>query len=125
MADLELPAESTPPTRYASAILPPPRQMHAKDWLIRAALWLGVAAGFIAMLQLDVPLMQWRYRHIPDEVGGWNRQVLMGLRDFGQVLPIVVALLIIHRMDRRRWYIIAAVVLAQSLASIGYNTGKY
>ncbi len=107
------------------AILPLPRHLTRRQWGVRFAIWAAVLGGFLLMLHYDVALMLWRYRMIPQEPRGWTRQVLFGLRDFGQIVPIVVGTIIILQMDRRRWFIVLAIILAQALASAGYNIGKY
>ncbi len=124
-------SESIEANRGDSAIrtdenLPAPAQPPGSHgWAWRVVAWLAVAAGFVLMLRLDIPLMRWRYRVFPHPPEGWTQQVLLGFRDAGQVVPIVVALIIVHRLDRRRrWAVIATVLGAQALASVSYNVGK-
>ena len=90
----------------------------------RGLIWLVVLAGLGLLLRYDVALMRVRYDLVGKEAQGNLRQVLFGLRDFGQIVPITVALIIVATYDRRRRTIIAVVLLGQLLASAGYNTGK-
>src|SRR5262245_27985703 len=113
------------PTFPAQPPAPPSRRSPGRDWMIRIGILVLAVAGFLVMLRLDVPLIQWRYRHIPGDVPGQAKHFVVSFRDFGQAVPITVALIIICRMDRRRVVIIAAALLAQLFAGIGYNTGKY
>lgn len=115
--------DMTPP-RPDEVVLPLPREMHARDWVRRAIIWVLVLAGFFVLTRLDTLLLNYRNQIFPRDPQGWAKQVILGFRDFGQVLPIVTAVLIIYRIDRRRWLIIFAIVVAQALASLGYNTGK-
>lgn len=107
------------------AVLPLPRHMRGRDWARRGAIWGALGIAFALLVYFDVALMQWRYRWIPEEPPGWARQVLMGFRDFAQVVPIVTAIAIVLQIDRRRWFIVAAILLAQVLAGIVYNVGKF
>jgi membrane-associated phospholipid phosphatase len=107
--------------RPGQAVLPVPRPV---NWPRRIAIWAAVAVLFVLSIRYDTALMAWRYANIGDNVGGWTRQVIHGFRGFGEVVTIVVTVLIVFRLDHRRWFIIAAILLAQALASIGYNAGK-
>ena len=120
-----MPTPADTPVFFEPPPLRPVGRPTGRDWMIRIGFCVLATAGFWVMLGLDVPLMQWRYRHIPAEVQGQGKQFVVSLRDFGQALPIAVVLIIIFRMDRRRGTVIAALLLAQLFAAIGYNTGKY
>jgi len=102
-----------------------PRHVTPARWYVGAGVWFAVLGGFLLLLRYDVALMRWRYRaiHVPPE--GWLRQVLLGFRDFGQVVPVVVALIIAATYDRRRKSIITTIFLAQLFAAGSYNAGKW
>jgi len=94
-------------------------------WIFSVGLWVVVVAAFCLLLKYDVDLMRWRYQVLPEGAKGFFRQIVRSLREFGQIPVIVVSLIIVARMDkRRRGTIIAAVIIAQILASITYNVGK-
>jgi len=95
-----------------------------KRWGVRIALWIVVLAAFLLALHCDVALMQWRYAVLPEGPQGLLKQVFYGFRDFGQILPIAVTLVIVGRTDRRRWTIILIIVSAQLLGGVAYNGGK-
>jgi membrane-associated phospholipid phosphatase len=109
---------------YNANLLPPLVVGTWRRWLLRVILWLGVAAAFGLALRYDVLLMQWRYEALPEGPQGILKQIFYGFRDFAQVLPIFVTMLIIARMDKRRLTIIVTLLMAQILAGIGYNTSK-
>lgn len=91
---------------------------------MRVVLWLVVAAGFCLLMKYDVTLMRWRHAVMPEGPQGTLKQVLFGLRDFAQIVPIMAILIVIATYDRRCWRIIATVLLAQIVAGVGYNSGK-
>ena len=104
--------------------LPGSLRMTAGRWARRGLVWLGVLAVFGLLLRYDVALMRVRFDLLGPEPQGNLKQVLFGLRDFGQVVPITVALIIVATYDRRRWTVIGVVLLAQLLASVSYNGSK-
>jgi len=104
---------------------PSPRHLTPGQWMARAGWWLGLVAGFCLLLRYDVALMRWRFEVVGDPRENWVRQVLIGLRDFGQIVPFAVALVIVATYDRRRKVIVATVLVAQLLAIGSYNTGKW
>jgi membrane-associated phospholipid phosphatase len=116
--------QPAPPNFYDADLLPPAPVGNWRRWGVRLVLWTLVAAGFAFVLRYDIALMQWRYSVWPEGPRGILKQVFYGFRDFAQVVPIATALLIIGRMDKRRWTIIITVLMAQVLAGIMYNTGK-
>src|SRR5690606_38916006 len=83
--------------------LPMPRRLTGARVIRRILIWLALLAGLLLLMQFDVALMRWRFRMIPDEPSGGLRQVLFGLRDFGQLVPMVAAGVIVFLSDRRRW----------------------
>lgn len=112
------------PRFYAPALLPPAQPAGTVRWLARIVAWLAVAALYVLTIKHDVDLMHWRYDVMPEGPHGTLRQVLYGFRDFGQILPIIVTIVIVLRMDRRRWTIVSAILIAQIFAGAAYNTGK-
>lgn len=115
--------EPVPPKPFDPSLLPTPNSS-IKWVIIRACVLLGFLALLLIALKNDVALMRWRYRVMPEGLHGMFKQVLFGFRDFGQILPIVVAIIIILRLDRRRWTIVPAILLAQFFAACGYDAGK-
>lgn len=110
---------------YNPAFLPRKTAADSRGWLVRIAAWLSVAAVFAIVLRYDIPLMRWRYSVFPEGPKGLLKQVFYGFRDFSQIMPIFVAMLIVIRMDKlRRWTIVATILIAQIFAGIGYNTCK-
>lgn len=110
---------------YDASLLPSAPVGNWRRWGLRLALWLMVAAVFALTLRYDLLLMQWRYAVFPEGPKGILKQVFYGFRDFAQVLPIFVTLFIIARVDARRWTIITCILLAQILAGIACNSGKF
>lgn len=131
MTDKPEPPDLTHPPP-GEAVLPLPRSLTPADWLRRALIWGGLLALVIALIfWLDVPLMRLRLQYFPLPEKGlppalkpWN-QLLYGFRDFGQWLPAIVTIAIVWRIDRRRWFIIAALLLAEILTNSGHNALKY
>jgi membrane-associated phospholipid phosphatase len=87
--------------------------------------FIGLIAVFLLLLYCDIPLLQWRLRVMPRDIRGLYKQVIEGFRNFAQMLTVVVAIVVVFRMDERRKRIIVAILLAQTIAAIGYNAGKY
>lgn len=111
------------PKFYDPVLLPP--KSGRGTWVVRVLVCLAVTVLFLFVLRYDIRLMHWRYAVFPEGPKGLLKQVFYGFRDFAQITPIVVTLLIIVRLDRsRRWTILAAVLIAQALAGIGYNSSK-
>jgi len=102
----------------------PQRAAPLMCWVVRAGLWAGALGAFVLLLASDIRLMNWRDGWFPEKPDGLLRQLLFGLRDFAQILPIVVTQIGVATYDRRRWRIIAVVLLAQFVACLGYNSGK-
>ncbi len=103
---------------------PTPRRV---SWLRGGLLAVAVVAAWVILLKFDVPIMRWGRGSgvFPADPHGWTEQFLLGLRDFGQVLPVVVTCIVVGAFDARRRRIIAAILLAQLLAMLIYNAGKY
>jgi membrane-associated phospholipid phosphatase len=87
--------------------------------------FVGLIAVFLLLLHYDAELMQWRLRIMPRELHGLFRQLVDGFRNFAQVLTVVVVIIVAARVDQRRKSIIVAILLAQLIAAIGYNAGKF
>jgi membrane-associated phospholipid phosphatase len=103
-----------------------PTPSRRASWSVRVALWLVIAAVFLLFLRFDVDLSRWAANHCPQapSPGGWTDQFLLGFRDFGQILPVIVTCVIVAAFDSRRRRVIAAILLAQVLAMAAYNVGK-
>lgn len=107
------------PAGSVSAAHPPFRRILAvMVVLAAAALWLLLRQG-------DVTLMRWRYDIMPDHPGRELEQFLAGLREFGQVLSVVITLCIVAAYDRRRRAIIIAILLAEACSLVAFNSAKY
>jgi len=119
-------AEQDPlsPTPDKAAILPLPQPITWPRMVVRSLIGLAVVVSFLLLLRYDTNLMAWRYNLLPEGPEGLFKQVSEGFRDFAQTVPITVALIIVATCDTRRWTIIAMVLSALLLSSIGYNTGK-
>ncbi len=95
-----------------------------RPWQLRLVFAIAVSGLFMLALRYDVVLMSWRYHAFPEGTRGTIKQIFTSLRDFGQMVPIAVGVLIVACTDRRRKRIIAAILLAQLLAAIVCNTTK-
>lgn len=111
------PGDLTPPAAD-DVVLPLPRHLSPADWGRRLLIWLVLLAGLLILLRFDVVLMRWRFLVIPDEPSGGLRQILFGLRDFGQIVPMVVVGVIVFLTDRRRLFFIGTLLLAQLLVAL-------
>lgn len=110
---------------YDADLLPRRSAGGGRRFAFRVAVWLLVGGALALALRCDVALMRWRYDVLPEGPQGLLKQVFYGFRDFAQIVPIAVAILIVIRLDRaRRWTIVATILIAQMLAGIGYNAGK-
>mgnify|MGYP000852034492 CR=1 FL=1 len=98
-------------------MLPLPRELTRAQWVRRGIIWLAWLSAFVLLVQFDVLLMRWRFLVIRDEPSGGVRQLLFGLRDFGQVVPMVAAMVIVYLSDRRRMYFIVTLLFAQLLVA--------
>jgi membrane-associated phospholipid phosphatase len=87
--------------------------------------FIGLIAIFLLLVHYDADLLQWRLRIMPRNIGGLYRQLVEGFRNFAQVLTVVVVMVVAARVDHRRKSIIVAILLAQLVAAIGYNAGKF
>jgi membrane-associated phospholipid phosphatase len=93
-------------------------------WGLRIGLWAAVLAVFVVLLYSDVALMRLRYVLTGNEPRGLLKHLMNSFREFGQVLSVVVALIVVTTCDHRYKKIIAAALLAQGLAAAVYNPGK-
>lgn len=112
------------PNFYDRQLLPSARVGVGTSWPKRFTLFVIWGLVLALLVRYDVLFMQWRYQIFPDGPKGLLKQIFFGFRDFGQVLPIFVAMVIILRTDSRRWTIVTLILVAQILAGIGYNTSK-
>jgi membrane-associated phospholipid phosphatase len=103
------------PPPAAGLVLPPPVDSAWPARLRRAAVWLFLVAVLLVLFRFDLALMRWRFLLFPREITGPLKQTLGSLREFGQVLVMIVAGVIAFRVDRRRGHVIAALVVAQLL----------
>lgn len=104
-------------------VLPLPREMPPWRWAVRVAWWVVVAAAFVVLLRYDMGLMRWRYE-VLGEPKGLFKELVVTLRFFGQPVAIVIMMIAVAMTDRRRWFVIGCVILAQLLAAGVYNAGK-
>lgn len=106
-------------------VLPLPRQLSARDWLRRAALWAGLLVLLLMVMRWDLALVRLRLLLIPGEPPDTLRQTLQGLREFGQPLLMIVAAAVVYLSDRRRMLLIATLLLGQLLGAGVYHSIKY
>lgn len=90
-------------------------------WVVFVLAAVGAA---ILLVGRDADLMQLRYWLIGDEPKGLLKQSIGSFREFGQGLAAIVAMCIVATCDRRAIVIIAALILAEGIAAVGYNAGK-
>ncbi|MCL2329987.1 MAG: phosphatase PAP2 family protein [Phycisphaerae bacterium] len=88
------------------------------------AAWSVVAIVFVFALIFDVKLMLWPYSMLPKGPRGLLDDLVVGFRNFGQAFLMIVACLIIYKLDARRWTIIPAILLAQLIGIASYNGVK-
>jgi membrane-associated phospholipid phosphatase len=112
------------PGWYDPALLPSRTPVSRRRSILIIVIWCAVAAMYMLALACDIELMRWRYWLMPEGPSPVTAEVLVSLRDFGQLVPIAVAVIIVARTDRRRWTIVTAILLAQLVAKIGYDLGK-
>jgi len=101
-----------------------PPHARSRPWLRWLLLWGAAAAVMVLLLRYDALLMRWRYLVVGAEPRGLFKQFLGSVREFGQMMAAVVAICIVATCDRRRATIIAALLLAELICSVGFNAGK-
>ncbi len=71
------------------------------SWLRRGLLAVAVVAAWVILLRLDVPIMRWGRGSgvFPEDPRGWTEQFLLGLRDFGQILPVIVTCIVVGALN--------------------------
>ncbi|MGQ9649074.1 MAG: phosphatase PAP2 family protein [Phycisphaerae bacterium] len=84
-----------------------------------------IVAAWLLLLRFDLPVLRWGSAVFPDDSRGWTEQFLLGLRDFGQILPVIVTCLVVATFDSRWRQAVAAILLSQLLAMLVCNGGKY
>lgn len=94
-------------------------------WLKRCLPAVALVAASLLLLRFDVRILRWGNRGFPDDPHGWTEQFLLGLRDFGQILPVIVTCVVVAAFDRRWRRVVAAILLSQLVAMVVYNGGKY
>lgn len=94
-------------------------------WVGRAVIGLLLVLAFILLLRFDVTLMRWRFVLVPGEFSGGAQQILFGLRDFAQIVPIVVVGIVVVLMDRRWRAFVLALLLSQGLVLLVCHPGKW
>lgn len=82
-------------------------------------------AGYLVLLNQDLPLMRLRYMLIPGEPDGILKQVLGSVREFGQAGAVVLAIAVVTSYDRRWKTVVCALLLAEACAALGYEPGKF
>jgi membrane-associated phospholipid phosphatase len=103
---------------------PPVRGRWSSRWILLA--WSTVVVSFFVALWYDIPLMQLRYEVIGEKPEGIVDQIIVGFRDFAQVVPNVVALILVATYDRqRRRRVIPIFLLSIVLMAVTSNGTKY
>ncbi|HOW71931.1 MAG TPA: phosphatase PAP2 family protein [Phycisphaerae bacterium] len=94
-------------------------------WDRVSVFFLVAVAGYLILLNQDLPLMRIRYTLIPGEPQDWLKEVLGSVREFGQAGAVILAIAIAASYDRRWKPVVCALLLAEALAAAGYDSGKY
>jgi undecaprenyl-diphosphatase len=103
----------------------PTDRLQRSPWLGRLACVAGAFAGFGILLSLDLHLERWRTGWMPVTPSGFFEQLLIGFRDFGQILTVITAIILVAAYDpTRRKRVIICLLLAQLFAGIGYHSIK-
>lgn len=83
-----------------------------------------IAPAFFLVQPYEVGMMRLPGEVMPPKEGGFLEQVIIGFKNFAQILTIIIVTIIVASYDSRRKWIIAAVWLAQTLAMVSYNIPK-
>lgn len=95
-------------------------------WILPVTVLLVAATLWLLLWQGDVKLMRWRYEMMANGSCMRVEQSLAGLlREFGQILSVVITIAIVAAHDRRRKTIIIALLLAEALSLAAFNAAKY
>lgn len=105
--------------------LPLPRPMRPVDWARRLLIWAMLIAGVGVLFRFDLTLMSWRYRLFDGEPDGTVKRFLGGFREFGQIVPMLVAVVIVWRSDRRRVLFLLALIFSQAVGAMIYHPIKW
>lgn len=121
---MRLPGDSDTP--QADRPQPPSAKRQTQRGLVRRiALLFSVCAVYALLVWNDVSLIRWRTGLMEEPLHHSWQQVLEGFRDFGQTLPVVVAMLVVAAYDRRRRTVIVSTVVAVVLSQMVCNVGKW
>jgi membrane-associated phospholipid phosphatase len=93
--------------------------------VVRIAILFCVCAIYALLVRYDASLIRWRTGLIEEPLHHSWQQVLEGFRDFGQTLPVVVAMIFVAAYDRRSRTVIVSTVLAVVLSQAISNAGKW
>lgn len=99
-------------------MLPLPRELTRMQWIRRFTIWFALLLALALLIRLDVMLMRWRFMAVSAEPSGAVRQLLFGLRDFGQIVPMLAAMVLVWLTDRRRVFFVCTLLFAQLLAAL-------
>jgi len=102
-----------------------PRDCRCHRRICGAVALAALLVAFLLLQHFDIALMRWRFVIFPKGVSGGLQQIVFGLRDFGQFVPIVVAGVIVVLADRRWRSFVLALVLAQALGLLAGNAVKW
>lgn len=100
------------------------RRSQAVTWTLRIGFVLFMVGGYFLVRSYDVPLMRLRYSVVTDQLLSALDQVIIGFRDFAQIMTLVIVVAVVAAYDRRRRHVITAVLLAQAIAWIAYQVPK-
>ncbi len=96
------------------------REARLARWRFRLTAWAIVLAAFGLSIRYDRRLSAWGQEHLRV----LPNHVLVSLRDFGQITPVIAATLALACYDRRRRALVGAMVVATSLAGAAQGLGK-
>jgi membrane-associated phospholipid phosphatase len=94
--------------------------LSATEWCRRLIPWAIVAAALAGSIRYDRYLTAWGR----DYVGWLPGHVVVSFRDFGQITPVIAVTIALAYYDRRRGPLIAAMIVAASLAGALQGIGK-
>jgi membrane-associated phospholipid phosphatase len=100
------------------------RQSTVMSWVPRIGSVLLMIGGYFLVRSYDIPLMRFRYGFATEDLLSALDQVIIGFRDFAQIMTLVVVVAVVAAYDRRRRHVITAVLLAQAIAWIAYQVPK-
>jgi len=97
----------------------------AMSWMIRVGSVLLLVAGYFLVRLYDIPLMRLRYEVVTEDLLTAFDQVIIGFRDFAQIMTLVVVVAVVAAYDPRRRQVITPLLVAQTLTWVAYQVPKH